>query len=175
MLIAMAGLPASGKSAVAQKLANQLSAVLLDKDQVRDFLFNDAVDYTREQDDLCVDVMYKVASYHLSARPNTPVILDGRSYSRQYQVDAVKQTAVSANVALRIIECVCTPEQARLRLESDQDAHLAKNRDYAMYQQSRATAELITEPKLVLDTEKNNVAQCVHLVLAYLKTNTSCV
>jgi len=170
----MAGLPASGKSAVAQKLAVYLSAALLDKDQVRDFLFKEAVDYTREQDDLCVDVMYKVAIYHLSVRPNTPVILDGRSYSRQYQVDAVKQTASTANVALNFIECICTPELARLRLKSDEGVHLAGNRNYTMYQESRATADMITEPKLVLDTENNNVAECVRLALTYLETGTSC-
>jgi len=171
----MAGLPASGKSALARQLANHLNAVLLDKDQVRDFLFKDAVDYEREQDDLCVDVMYKVASYHLTVRPNKPVILDGRSYSRQYQVDAVKQAAIGVNAALYIIECVCTPEVARLRLESDKHTHLAKNRNFAMYQKSRATADRITEPKLVLDTENNTEEECLRLALTYLeyKPNTN--
>lgn len=167
----MAGLPASGKSALARRLVDQLDAVWLDKDQVRDFLFKEAVDYEREQDDLCVDVMYKVASYHLSVRPDKPVILDGRSYSRQYQVDAVKQTATSANVALYIIECVCSPEVARIRLESDKNIHLAKNRSFAMYQKSRATADVITEPKLVLNTEKHSVTECVRLALTYLKAS----
>jgi len=168
----MAGLPASGKSTIAQLLAQNLSAVLLDKDQVRDFLFNDAVDYAREQDDLCVNVMYQVASYHLSVRPDKPIVLDGRSYSRQYQIDAVKKTAKHANAALYIIECVCTPELARSRLESDKASHLAKNRNYAMYRKSRATADLITEPKLILDTEIKDTEECLRLALAYLASNS---
>ncbi len=172
MIIAMAGLPASGKSTIAQKLAEHLSAVLIDKDQVRDFLFKDSVDYVREQDDLCVNVMYQVAGYHLSVRPNTPIVLDGRSYSRQYQIDAVKQTASRANVALHIIECVCTPEAARLRLESDKAFHLAKNRNFAMYQKSYASADVITEPKLVLDTENKSVEECVRLALSYLNSHS---
>jgi predicted kinase len=168
----MAGLPASGKSAIAQRLANQLHAVLLDKDQVRAFLFKDNVDYEREQDDLCVNVMYNVARYHLSKRPATPVILDGRSYSRHYQVEAVKDTAMRANVALFFIECTCAPGTARLRLESDQGLHLAKNRDYEMYERSRTAADVIDEPKITLDTDNNSESECLQMALSYLKTRS---
>jgi len=171
----MAGLPASGKSSIARGLAINLSAVLLDKDQVRNFLFKDAVDYERKQDDLCVNVMYDVAAYHFSVRPTRPIILDGRSYSRQYQVDAVKEIASRANVDLHFIECVCTPETARLRLESDEDIHLAKNRNYSMYEQSRASADVITEPKLILDTESSNKKECLRLALSYIKSRSPCL
>lgn len=168
----MAGLPASGKSAIAQKLTSKLRAVLLDKDQVRAFLFKDNVDYEREQDDLCVNVMYNVARYHLSKRPATPVILDGRSYSRHYQVDAVKGVAKRSNVALIFIECTCEPETARLRLESAKGIHLAQNRDYAMYERSRTAADVIYEPKLTLDTDNNSESECLQMALSYLKTHT---
>jgi len=171
----MAGLPASGKSSIARMLANHLSAVLLDKDQVRDFLFKDAVDYKRKQDDLCVNVMYDVASYHFSVSPNKPVILDGRSYSKRYQVDAVKETAVRANVELYFIECVCKPETARVRLKSDENIHLAKNRNYSMYERSRANADVITEPKLILDTDSRNEKECLQRIMSYLKSSSSCL
>jgi predicted kinase len=39
MLIAMAGLPASGKSTLAARLASELAGVVLSKDQVRAALF----------------------------------------------------------------------------------------------------------------------------------------
>jgi len=165
----MAGLPASGKSAIARKLSALLNATLLDKDQVRDFLFKDKVDYVREQDDLCVNVMYDVAIYHLTKRPDTPVILDGRSYSRQYQIEAVKKTASRAKVDLFLIECVCTPETARLRLKLDEGVHPAKDRNYTLYEKSRAAAEVINEPKLTVDTDKFDVDECVQLALSYIQ------
>jgi predicted kinase len=39
MLIAMAGLPASGKSTIAARLAKELGGVILSKDQVQAVLF----------------------------------------------------------------------------------------------------------------------------------------
>lgn len=168
MIIAMAGLPASGKSALGTSLQQSLGAVLLDKDRVRDFLFADRVDYSREQNDLCVNVLYDVAVYVLT-RPDPPmVILDGRTYSRRYQVEAVQATARRADVPLRIIECICSEDSARQRLLADQGHHPAKDRDFAMYQRSRAEAEPIMAEKLVIDTDRHVPEECLELALQYL-------
>lgn len=164
----MTGLPASGKSTIAARLRSELGAVLLDKDEVRAFLFADHVDYEREQDDLCVNIMYDVACHHFKRRPDSTVILDGRTYSRRYQIDAVKQAATRASVPLYLIECVCTAESARKRLESNPGSHLAEDRNYLMYQNSKAHAEPIDEPRLVLDTDAMSEDQCVRAALNYL-------
>ena len=169
MLIVMAGLPASGKSAVSQTLKQTLKAVLLDKDQLRACLFADLVDYSREQDDLCVDMMYDVAHYHLKKRPENPVILDGRTYSRRYQISAVKRAARRADTPVCMIECICSPETAHARLRQDKNKHVAKNRDELLYEKSRAAAEPITDPRLVLDTDKMTKEQCVQCALDYIR------
>lgn len=165
----MAGLPASGKSAISERLKNALNAVLLNKDKVRACLFENYVEYSREQDDLCVDMMYQIARYHLKKRPTTPVILDGRTYSRTYQIEAAKQAAILADTTICIIECVCSPTVARMRLKNDRYKHIAQDRDELMYEKSRASAEPITEPRLVLETDKANEEQCEQTALAYLK------
>ena len=55
MLIAMAGLPATGKSQIAERLSTELGAVVLSKDTVRPKLFPPPVlDYSREVDDICM-------------------------------------------------------------------------------------------------------------------------
>lgn len=60
MIIAMAGLPGVGKSTLARALAARLDAVVLDKDRIRASLFPPShVDYSRDQDDFCIDVMYR--------------------------------------------------------------------------------------------------------------------
>jgi predicted kinase len=165
----MAGLPASGKSVLARRLQGVLQAVLLDKDQVRACLFEGYVTYTRDQDDLCVDVLYDVAEFHLRQRPETPIILDGRTYSRTYQVNALKQAARRMDVPLRIIECVCSPETARLRLQQDAGVHVAQDRDYALYQRSRSSAEPIEEPRQVVATDCCTLDECVNQALSYLQ------
>lgn len=167
-ICALAGLPASGKSAVASRLHTMVDSVLLDKDIVRAFLFNRYVDYSDAQNDVCLDIMYEVSLYLLS-RPNAPlVIIDGRSYSKAHQVKSLIEVSEKAQCRLRIVECVCSAESARQRLLNDQGVHPAKDRDYELYCRSLAAAEPITEPKLKLDTDKLSADECADRALAYL-------
>lgn len=165
----MAGLPASGKSVLATELQKVLSGVLLDKDQVREFLFKAHVDYSRKQNDLCVEVMFSTAKYLLT-KPSPPaVIVDGRTFSRHYQIEALKALSSAVPCRLAIVECVCSEKTAKFRLQRDEHKHPAKDRDYAMYQASKASAEPINEPKCVVDTDKQTIEQCVNQVLAHLR------
>src|SRR4051794_31710959 len=108
MLIAMAGLPATGKSSLALRLAHELGAVVLNKDPVRAALFPPAVlDYSPAQDDLCMDAIYRAVAYIHQAFPHQVIILDGRTFLRSRQVRDFLTLAASLNEAPRIIECVC--------------------------------------------------------------------
>ena len=167
MLIVMAGLPGTGKSTLAHRLADKLSvdgsrAMILNKDIVRAALFSPAeIEYSTRQDDLCVDVMLQAAEYVLRQDPCKHVvpcrhvILDGRSFSRRYQVDVVRAFARKLGVPHVLIECVCSDEGVRQRLERDvaQGRHPATNRNYEMYLSVKARAEPIEGPKLVVSTE----------------------
>ena len=167
MLIAMAGLPGTGKSTLARRLAKVLPAVVLDKDAVRAALFSPSeIEYSTPQDDLCVDIMLQVAGYMFGKDPHKHVILDGRSFSHRYQVEAVRAFAAKLGVESVFIECVCSDEVVRQRLERDValGTHPAANRDYAMYKSVKAQAEPIPGPKLVVDTERDldrAVARCL--------------
>ena len=167
-MIVLAGLPASGKSAIALRLHGALKSVLLDKDRVRDFLFQEYVDYSNAQNDLCVDTMYEVASYLLSKDEPPAVIIDGRSYSRKLQIERLKVIVAKAQCQLFLIECICSSESARQRLQQDQGVHLARDRNYAMYSKSRATAEPIEEPRLILDTDMLSADECASRALEYV-------
>lgn len=171
MIIMLAGLPGTGKSALARALAEALAGVILDKDEIRAVLFPARrVTYTTDQDDFCLSVMLQTATYLLGRRPDEPVILDGRTFSRAYQVQLVEQHAAHLHVPLVIVECVCSDETARLRLEQDAASgrHLASNRTYALYQSIKARFEPIQAPKLLVTTDQplsDVVAQC----LAYIR------
>ena len=171
MLIVMAGLPGTGKSAVARGLAQALPAVILDKDSVRAALFPpDLIEYATHQDDFCMNVMLQVAEYILRKEPTRAVILDGRTFSRRYQLDAVAELATNLGQRLAIIECVCSDATARQRLEQDvaQGLHVADNRYFALYLAIKARFELIERPKLVINTEQN-LSECVTTSMAYLE------
>jgi adenylylsulfate kinase len=154
-LVAMMGLPGSGKSALARRIAPVLPAVILDKDAIRAVLFPPAeIEYSVQQDDFCVEIMLQTAAYLL--RKGCSVILDGRPFSRRYQVEAVVNFALKAGLALKVVECVCADESIRKRLEADVASrkHLARNRTFTMYQNMKTTADLITVPRLVVDTDQ---------------------
>jgi adenylylsulfate kinase len=159
MLIAMAGLPGTGKSTLAHHIADALPAIVLDKDVIRAALFPPPwIEYTTEQDDFCMSIMFQVSTYLLRKYPHQPIILDGRTFSRHYQVIALKGFAEELQIPLKIIECVCSDETASQRLEaaaSGQEKHLAKNRNYALYLQIKSHFEPINEPKLVVNTDED--------------------
>jgi predicted kinase len=87
MLIAMAGLPGTGKSTLAVRIAQELGGVVLSKDEVRAALFPAPVlDYSAAQDDLCMAAIFSAATHILKANARQAVILDGRTFLRAQQL-----------------------------------------------------------------------------------------
>jgi predicted kinase len=171
MLIAMAGLPGTGKSTLARHLADACAGIVLNKDPIRAALFPTAqIEYSTRQDDFCMSIMFQVATYMLRNDPSQYVILDGRTFSRSYQVAALDQLAEELETLVKIIECICSDETAQRRLggkKTRKAKHLAANRDYELYLAIKARSEPIREPKLVVDTD-DDLAKCLAACLAYV-------
>src|SRR5258708_21768562 len=154
MLILMAGLPGTGKSALSRALATEFGGTVLDKDQIGAALSSPAdIEYSTEQDEFCMRVMLKVAGYIFRKDASRRIFLDGRTFSRRYQLDRATGFAEAIGQPWRIIECVCSEETARERLAND-PGHLAANRDFNLYLQVKARFEEISLTKTVLDTDQ---------------------
>ncbi len=148
----MAGLPGTGKSTVARALAELTGGVVLNKDDLRAGLFpKEFVEYSTAQDDFVQDLMLRTAEYLLTRYPKLVVFLDGRTFSRAYQIRRVIEAAEKLGTPWRIIECVCDESIAKGRIEHGQK-HPAKNRTVELYLKIRAEFEPIALPKLVVDT-----------------------
>lgn len=153
MLVAVAGLPGTGKSTLAQALERRCNAVVLSKDALRAALFPaEMIEYTREQDDFVVRVMLKIAGWIARREPERVVVLDGRPFSRKYQLDQVIAFANWMKTPWAVIECACSEETARQRLQ--QRGHPAADRDFELYRRVKAEFEPITAEKLLVDTER---------------------
>jgi predicted kinase len=168
MIVVMAGLPGTGKSTLARTLAQAGGGVVLDKDVIRSILFPpDYVEYSNEQDDFCQTLMLETAGYLIKRHPGLRIFLDGRTFSRKYQIDCVIEAAQRLNSEWRIVECVCAEETARLRLDATRLSHPARNRSFELYRSIQAQFEPITSPKLVIDTDQP-LEECVAEARAYL-------
>ena len=170
MLIALAGLPGTGKSRLGRALAKELPASILDKDVVRAALFQPRdIEYSTSQDDFVVSLLFQTAAYLAHRDPRQVQILDGRPFARRYQrADLVRFTS-EQGIPLCLIECVCSDETARRRLEGRRaSTHLARNRNFTLYRRLKAEFEPIEEQRLLMVTDRP-FPVCVATALAYVR------
>jgi predicted kinase len=172
VLIALAGLPGTGKSTIAAELSRRLDAVVLNKDLIREALFpKEAIDFSRDQDDLCMKVLFLIAGHILGSGARHTIIIDGRTFSRSFQIQDLLSRAAALHAKPIIIECVCDDTVARERIERDrrQSTHPAANRTVRLYRELREKAEPITVEHLVIDTGKEPLEKCVERCMEYLE------
>ncbi|HET6179611.1 MAG TPA: ATP-binding protein [Candidatus Sulfotelmatobacter sp.] len=167
MIVLLAGLPGTGKSTLGRELAARTSGRVLSKDEFRHALFlPEEIEYSSAQDDFCLQIMLETAGYLLRRNPGRAIFLDGRPFSRRYQIENVLAAAGALLQTWLILECVCSEETANRRLEADGESgrHPAGNRDFSLYLEVKARFEAIPFPKTVIDTDQALDA-CVLLAL----------
>ena len=72
----------------------------------------DEIEYSLRQDDFCLQLMLQTAEYLLSRDPTRMIFLDGRPFSRRYQIENVLAVANSlhqrwTNSGMRVFRREC--------------------------------------------------------------------
>ncbi|MFE3629470.1 AAA family ATPase [Streptomyces goshikiensis] len=157
MIVALGGLPLTGKSTLARALADALSGVLIDSTALRQVLFPHLVEAPPEVADWLYESVLKAAAWNLdTAPPGTVVVLDGRALTRSRDVQSLHRFASSLGHRLFIVECVCPDEVARVRAGGASVSLASLG--------SAKGADPIAEPKVVVDTRRP-VEHCVTVVV----------
>ncbi|HET9405741.1 MAG TPA: AAA family ATPase [Candidatus Sulfotelmatobacter sp.] len=171
MIVLVAGLPGTGKSTLARELALLTHGRVLSKDEIRHAVFApDEIEYSSVQDDLCLEIMLRAAGFLLERDRRRVIFLDGRPFSRRYQIENAISFAESIHQPWRILECVCSEETALSRLKKDSAAgiHQAGNRDASLYAAVKARFEAICHPRTVIDTDQP-LEECIAQARAALR------
>jgi adenylylsulfate kinase len=118
-----------------------------------------------------MDLMLDAARFLLQRSPDRTIFLDGRTFSRRYQIDRVLGFAGEVGQPWRIIECSCSSESARRRLDYQHDeSHPAQNRTFALYLEMKSKFESIIYPKTTVNTDEP-LDRCLSRALAALTTD----
>ncbi|MET9779324.1 AAA family ATPase [Streptomyces sp. NPDC006367] len=158
MIVALGGLPFTGKSTLARALADAIPGVLLDTAALRKVLFPNLVAVPPELNDWLYEGVLKAASWNLDTVPGTVIVLDGRPLTRNRDVLSLRRFASSLGHALYIVECVCPEEVASARARS-----AAGVPDPLLSAKGTGT-DPIPDPKVVVDTCQP-LEQCVSTAL----------
>lgn len=155
--VMMAGLPGTGKTTLARELARRCGGHVLNKDAVRAAMFGPGeVSYTTEQDDLVQEWMVEAARWLWESKPGLWIFFDGRTFSQEYQ-----RARVPAEYCI-----VCEAGEASVRARL-REAHVAANRDWALYERVREAFEPVRGEHLRVNTEEP-LEECVRAALGYL-------
>ncbi|WMJ73544.1 AAA family ATPase [Cytophagaceae bacterium ABcell3] len=159
MVIAITGLPGSGKSWFAKKLSEKLNATYFNSDQVRNNAFSKK-DYSPQGKIQVYKKMYNLAQEAL--KTNNTVVLDA-TFHKQSTRDSLK--AHFPEVEIKWIKVVANETLIIDRLSKkrqDSDA------DYNVYQQIKNEEEDLREEHLTLESTNENINQMIALALKHL-------
>lgn len=165
MVIIVFGLPGSGKSYFASRLAMQLEAEYVNSDELRMEMIADRT-YTEAEKNKVYDAMLKAMSDAVEAKK--PIVLDATFYKKSIR-KRFEHKARHLGEQIIYIE-VTAPEgliEDRLKMP-----RTYSEADFDVYLRIREIAEPLKVNHLVLVSSNNNIVSMLHEAIQYISTVT---
>ena len=163
MVIIVFGLPGSGKSYFASRLAMHLEAEYVNSDELRMHMLQER-NYTAAEKQRVYDAMLSRMSDALSDKK--PIVLDATFYKKSIR-RRFEQRAATFHHSIIYIEVTAPEDIIKDRLLSPR---VYSEADYDVYLKLKKSAEPLTRDHLVLVSTNNNIVSMLHEALHYIET-----
>lgn len=165
VLLLLSGLPGTGKSFLARRLAEALPFVIIESDVVRKILFPQPL-YTAQESRwvhrTCHALMAKLL------KRGVRVIYDATNLI-EYHRELVYRIAEKAGARLVVVKTVASEEAVRERLRTRQEgARELSDADWRVYRRMASRQEQLSHPHLVIDTSED-LEEAVAKVLRFIR------
>ncbi|HEY0745033.1 MAG TPA: ATP-binding protein [Chryseosolibacter sp.] len=164
MIILVAGLPGSGKTFFAERLAQELDLVYINSDQVR-LALNASGKYSPAERLLVYKQMLVQTTEAIEE--NRDIMVDATFFHHTMREMFIR-LADAYNVPIHVIEVVADEKLIRQRLQTPRKYSEA---DFAVYEKVREDFEGITMPHLILESTNNNVDEMLKTAMRYINSD----
>lgn len=166
MIILVAGLPGSGKSYFAERLARRLDATYINSDRIRAALHASGR-YSLEDKLLVYKEMLLETKKAIEKKRD--VVVDA-TFSHHIMREMFLRMAYHYDLEARVIEVVADEELIKQRLQQPRQYSEA---DYRVYEKVRDEFEGITMPHLTLPSTNNNLEDMLDRAISYIRNEGS--
>ncbi len=151
MLILVCGLPGTGKTTVAKKIADKTKSFVFNTDIVRKELF-EKPKYTKKEKELIYNLLFEMTEKFLKSAKN--VVLDGTFYKKELR-ERVRKIAENMNSDFHIVEVVCDEKILKKRMGKRTKKRTPSDADFEIYKKIEKEFEPIREKHFVVETGKD--------------------
>jgi len=159
-VIAVMGLPGSGKSYFAARLAKAIGSLYISSDQVRNTVPGPPLYDLHSKEKIYHEMCLQMER---SLRKGKSVVLDATFYRKQFR-DLFREKSAAYHVPLYFIETVAAEEVIRERLQKRLTDSAA---NYETYQKIKKHFEHFGENHLILHSDRLSAAEMLNLAHAY--------
>jgi len=153
MIVVFCGLPAVGKSYLADELSKRYSYRVINRDILRNRMFeNGELDYSDEQNQFASSVANELLTYLAKKDPTRVFIMDGRPFSKRVQREVMKGLAETLSQKIIFVLCYADDQIVKLRLDGEGIINRKDRRTFQRYKSLKEEFEPLSGDYLAVDT-----------------------